>query len=590
MNDFSHIILKLNSYKQDWKGGEGSQCPGSGQEDCINKGASMSKRDLGTRPLNPPEAQRSAILPSIQPRNDAEGPGTGTTTGEASLQASELATRSSQFQEDRYHPFISQPLPPRDSLTQRSTPSRGFGVHNILNPTDAEQSNSLRRQSDTGYSPLAGSSYAASNSPRSSLQDAFRRPPITSPPMRSSQELRQEPRRILTPRSPRAASYGSHRGTIDAQQTPFLGGRTYSVEPGVSDVPPLPTQAPSGLRYAPSPTIDHLRTHASMTSLIDTRPPSSTSPTPSLTPSYGSQTATTTRGTTEQGGGPASYFPGQSFGAPRPGGSTPQSGPQGAEGPFTSERNFLALQGAQTNIRMMPLTSADGAQFYVPVDVQAASKVADEKRARNAGASARFRERRKAKEKEASTAIQKLEQQNKELERRAKEFEDQMNRYKEERDRFKDIIQRTPTISHLAAQVPQSPRESRLASYTGPSTQAWEGSLGISQERNVSGRPSRRRRTEEQVAYNSYSYPNPPATLPPVPSPHYGSLGTEPRPTNLPPLRQEPVQLQSTGSMTVSSQSAAVQGRSSYESYPRRDYERGWVGSGPPGASGEDRK
>lgn len=236
---------------------------------------------------------------------------------------------------------------------------------------------------------------------------------------------------------------------------------------------------------------------------------------------------------------------------------------------------------------MMSFTAEDGSHFYVPVDVQAASKVADEKRARNAGASARFRERRKAKEKEASTAISKLEQQNRELEREKrvlehekKEAEDQKEHYKEDRDRYRDIVRRTPGISHLASQGPPSPRESRPSQpYPPPASQQWESSTSGMDE---IGRPSRRRRTEEQNDYPSYSYPNPASNIPPVQPSGYGPAG--PRPTNLPPLRADDVAQHVAGGIPAPLPTTQASGRPAYDPYHTREYERKWPGE--PGDGG----
>ncbi len=65
---------------------------------------------------------------------------------------------------------------------------------------------------------------------------------------------------------------------------------------------------------------------------------------------------------------------------------------------------------AQSQYRMMVLETAQG-PIQVPVDMQAASKVQDEKRKRNATASHRFRQRRKEKERETSGNIAELEAQ-----------------------------------------------------------------------------------------------------------------------------------------------------------------------------------
>jgi hypothetical protein len=76
-----------------------------------------------------------------------------------------------------------------------------------------------------------------------------------------------------------------------------------------------------------------------------------------------------------------------------------------------SERNMVAVPPPdQSGIRLMTIKSQQGRNIQIPVDVQAASKVANEKRRRNAGASARFRVRRKEKGREASMVNSRLKQ------------------------------------------------------------------------------------------------------------------------------------------------------------------------------------
>lgn len=76
--------------------------------------------------------------------------------------------------------------------------------------------------------------------------------------------------------------------------------------------------------------------------------------------------------------------------------------------------------------------------LHVPFDMQAASKVADDKRKRNATASHRFRQRRKEKERETTKKFSELEQKIRKLE--------------EERDYYRDIAARTSGQAPLLPQ------------------------------------------------------------------------------------------------------------------------------------------
>jgi hypothetical protein len=90
------------------------------------------------------------------------------------------------------------------------------------------------------------------------------------------------------------------------------------------------------------------------------------------------------------------------------------------------------------------MLETDQAPIVVPVelDLQQASKMADEKRKRNAEASARFRARRSEKEKEASQTISTLEQELQEL-REERDF------YRNERNYIRDFATRHVEYSYL---------------------------------------------------------------------------------------------------------------------------------------------
>lgn len=109
-----------------------------------------------------------------------------------------------------------------------------------------------------------------------------------------------------------------------------------------------------------------------------------------------------------------------------------------------AQMKFDGPPGSSTgggSYQMMTLDTENG-PIQVPVDVQAASKVADEKRKRNATASHRFRQRRKEKERETSQNIAKLEQQ-------IREMEEEREHYRRERDYFREMATRNPGHAHL---------------------------------------------------------------------------------------------------------------------------------------------
>jgi hypothetical protein len=235
--------------------------------------------------------------------------------------------------------------------------------------------------------------------------------------------------------------------------------------------------------------------------------------------------------------------------------------------------------GQNPNIRFMPISTEHG-PMYVPVDVQAASKMADEKRARNAGASARFRERRKQKEKEASMNIQKLETQLRDLERRLKDAENDRDFYRSERDRFREFCYRNPSTRDLVTQTPMSPRLNRQASFPPPLSGPMYQTQGSGPPQDFERPPQRRRTGDSTYVFN----PPPAPSFPPYQGPSYGSgpvPGAGQPQTTLPPLRMpNPAMATTSGAPAPSTNPLPTTRPPSFEQYPRGGYDRGWPGDG----------
>ena len=105
------------------------------------------------------------------------------------------------------------------------------------------------------------------------------------------------------------------------------------------------------------------------------------------------------------------------------------------------------------------ILETENGPLQVPIDMQAGSKVADEKRKRNATASHRFRQRRQEKERETSHNISKLEQQ-------IRETTEEIDFYRSERDYFRDIATHAPGGAQLLPR-PLSPWQKRQISLCG---------------------------------------------------------------------------------------------------------------------------
>lgn len=120
----------------------------------------------------------------------------------------------------------------------------------------------------------------------------------------------------------------------------------------------------------------------------------------------------------------------------------------GTQGPNSRAVSDCAVESVSTPRQtpasglIQPLTiNMPGGNYRLPVDVHKVSKLSDEKRARNAVASLRFRQRRKEREKDATTTIEKMRHQIRELERRIREVEQERDFYRSERDCMEHVLQ-----------------------------------------------------------------------------------------------------------------------------------------------------
>ncbi|KAI5370744.1 Putative basic-leucine zipper domain-containing protein [Septoria linicola] len=382
-----------------------------------------------------------------------------TTFGTPSTSSPALQRHSANNGRSMELPPLPQAVPA--SIGGYHPASRSVGVSSILNPVDSEDSlHTRRRKVSQVNSPRSSSNVlpplGTTNRPSASAANT-----PTSPSMNFTNAYGQDrpPRRILTPRSPsihRTASLNQLH-TTSAQHAPFAvspRNRTYSVEPGTANVPPLP-HLPPAVRHAsygfhaptppPPPPPAYATRRTSSGAPPHTRPPSeSTSPRssysshnePSPAATYGQSSMPTLSASCSAGTEFGTHHDQRSLGVP------------------------VSSSGGQNVYQMMTLETTSGT-VSLPVDVQAASRVADEKRRRNAGASARFRQRRKEKEKEASTTIGRLEQQ-------LKDLGEDMEFYKRERDYMAGVILQVPGGDRHFPR-PQSPRHRRTSAYSGPS-------------------------------------------------------------------------------------------------------------------------
>ena len=407
-----------------------------------------------------------------------------------------------------YIPALSQNIPTSQTAehpnrsTSRSTGP--VGMQNLLNPSgQITPTDPSRRRSADHLNPTSGPMTPQLPPPVLSQSSSNKPLPSITPPLNGTYPLLagQPPRRILTPRTSlhgaQSTTAGIPNATIDATKSPFIGARDQTnvistqshSQPSTSQGPALAettysvapsfNRSPSGGKpIAGSLQLQNLHERRVSTGALS-QPPGSQSNSPSTSYSSYSRFSNTPPAphavvATSQ---PSSFF-------------APHNG-KGAPGPTASRNNdrketfgSVASSIGHGAMQLMTLDTEQG-PIQVPVDVTAASKVADEKRKRNATASHRFRQRRKEKERETSNNIAKLEHQIHEL---AKE----RDYYRLERDYFRNVAVCELGQVRLPPRPP-SPRQTRLGPQTGENGVLREGHWSGQEEHSNHGRNTRRR-------------------------------------------------------------------------------------------------
>lgn len=452
---------------------------------------------------------------------------------------------------------VSTRQPPQSSSASDQRSSRPIGVQNLLNPTSNGTSadNQNRRRNGEHQDPPQGATSvtAATRAATPSLPTPAmnkRSPASVSLPSITPPSINTYPQNLGRSPSlyaPSPVTVNGPSGTMDAKQSPFVLPRDHNISgstggpgafglPDMNRVPSMPgdsygsgllsSRSPSGGRRnsQDSARYDRMQTLLGRTGSVGTggHPPASQSDSPSTQYSSYSQMSRQTPPAQPNvpPGQPQSFF----------------TNPFNAGGPASTMAQMAfdvpASSGGTggSSYQMMTLDTENG-PIQVPVDVQAASKVADEKRKRNATASHRFRQRRKEKERETSSNIARLEQQ-------IREMEEEKDFYRGERDYFRNLASRIPGQSHLLPR-PASPRQRRHASMGG--TVAFGNNIQF-QDPESGSRSSARNTKRRTSSYVPPSGPAPQADVPPS-IPHYQQA--PPNPGSARALLQEPLSVQS---------------------------------------------
>ena len=443
----------------------------------------MSQRSGSSRPK--PDATERNLMNNSAVHNPRTLPPIQNSRQEEASRSASHRPQSSQ------HAAASSSELQKGMLSRTAGP---LGMQNLLNPTNREESTSTdhpRSVDEFDHAPATNVTRGPPPAPQLSQSQSMAPLPSITPPQGIAHPgvPGQTSRRILTPRTPFSSendplskNIGFAGATIDAKVSPFMPSQDHmhARESMAPSLPPLsvgiptadlshsnpPTRSPSGYSTGTVASQAPLKQERRASGgAISSQLPASQSNSPSTTYSSYSRFSNTPPATTQ----PSSFF------------HQPFSDPKSASNITRSKGSYSSLSNsaAQNTYQLMTLDTEQG-PIQVPIDVQAASKVADEKRKRNATASHRFRQRRKEKERETSNNIAKLEHQ-------IREIAEEREFYRMERDFFRTVACNKSGQAHVPR--PPSPRQVRLAQAAGNGH--WQGQQDdIRNDRNTRRRTS----------------------------------------------------------------------------------------------------
>ncbi|KAH9900605.1 hypothetical protein F4778DRAFT_151433 [Xylariomycetidae sp. FL2044] len=438
-------------------------------------------------------SQREPARLSASPRTSASSP-TDRSTSPSSIRPG-LRGGGDPPQDAR--PPGGSDVPRTDGERNQTFPLRGLGMHNILNPADtqpqsnvapstagrpseavvshAQQASSTFNTSPPGQRPFTFRASTLGNQPQ--MFSSIGGPAHLVPPSTERDSvISRHPyslmgaRRILTPRSPQSTGggYGQPPRSVNSQlpyypPTSLAPNRTSQID---AQQPVKQEHSPREAGYQLlAPHLGRMNAPGGMASASNTPPRSVSQPFPGHpnAPGLDQHQGSTVPHTLPQ------LFPMETpFAASMPPHFAPPLATGDPRWPAPAQHGSLAVRnlpapGAQPMFGIMP---SHGEQIVVQIDTQQASRQADEKRQRNAGASARFRARKKDREVQQTFNVNRLENEARDMEMRLQDLEHQRDHYRNDRDRLREIVHRTPGISELAYQGPPSPTLTRRTSLT----------------------------------------------------------------------------------------------------------------------------
>lgn len=455
------------------------QCPGPRGQCCEGEQVSMSQRGSAPRPasrrsprtspeavLSSPRSPQASTHAGIRRRDDPQAMGhdsigTSNVVTDAGGRPSSSGVRSSDVHgilnasesHNRYPggmvPYSGQPSEVESSRSAMGDQRRPQGNPHFI-PYVFQGQQPLATP-PAAYSPSAPSS--AQGLPTTS---AGRRSPTIGPQLPPL----GVPRRMITPRSPRVASFSrAARMAEELQQNPLprqpslpesassqdISPRSRPVPLGGQGVRALPQPQPLGRGTALPPlTASPVAARSLSQPTIGHRLP------PTVAPEHLQSSNRHPLPVTEPSPYPSQTYLAQDAPAGGPGGETRWT--TGGYGSLVGLPWGRGLPAGESQ-HLLTITPQYGEEFVVPVDTHQGSKTQDQKRQKNAIASARFRTRKKEREHQ-------LEIDNHELAVRVRELEEERDFYRNERNRLRDVVSRTASISDWA-NGPPSPLPNR---------------------------------------------------------------------------------------------------------------------------------
>ncbi|KAI1318410.1 hypothetical protein F5Y16DRAFT_135050 [Xylariaceae sp. FL0255] len=464
------------------------------------------------------------------------------------------------------HPTEGSSLPTAngDAPRQISLP-RSLGVHNILNPADAQHAGrsdvstvsphlsstastpSSHAQSPhmvtiTGQSlPVFGQTTPAGRHPSSSAPSpAERNSPSTSHPLpamastrhiHDSRAVSVDQNVVLRPRSgphDAAQPFPEHSGLRGSSLLRNSNRLGHPLDRASSHIAPLGTPPPGPSQRATSQPI--LGNPDVGTQVAPYVPPRNQGPQHQAPPGWPPNTPFTHVTT------PSTFPPV----APAPGPDLRLAGAQATPFSFGSggTRNMTFADGQQAILHIQPTFGPD---MMIPVDTHQGSKQSNDKRKRNAVASAKFRENKKKKDEEGREEIRRLRWENRQFSTQLGMIQADAERLRGDRDRLRNIVAATEGISHHAYTGPPTPPRPvvSLGGYVSDMSDSDTGTVDL---------PSKRRRTEPgpRIQFSPAPFASLPSSFPspqhPPPLPGYSTSISQPgtpSSSRLPPLRLE---------------------------------------------------